>query len=161
MDVVLMGRLGMAAGADTGGRPDNQAAGDALNEVGLYDLRRRPFGELSGGQRQRVLIARALSAAPELLLMDEPTASLDAAVQGEFYELVGRLHERLTIVMVSHDVGFVTGAVDKAICVQGTLAVHPMADLTGQAIRDLYGYDLRLVRHDHNCRQRPPENSGE
>ena len=117
----------------------------------MSDLRKRPFSELSGGQRQRVLIARALAAEPELLLLDEPTSNLDVGVEQEFQDLLAGLARRMTIVLVSHDIGFVTEQVGKVICVQQTVAVHPTASLTGDVMRDLYGQDIRLVRHDHSC----------
>ena len=157
LDVVLMGRLGRAGQVGPYRRPDRGAAAEVLEEVGLYALRKRPFSQLSGGQRQRVLIARAMASRPELLLLDEPTASLDVGVEKDFHELLARLCERLTVVVVSHDVAFVSETVGKVVCVRGTVAVHPTADLTGQMMRDLYGRDVRLVRHDHDCLRQCPE----
>ncbi|NLF31774.1 MAG: ABC transporter ATP-binding protein [Planctomycetes bacterium] len=151
LDVVLMGRLGRTPMVGPYRRADRAAAADALAEVGLADLRRRPFSALSGGQRQRVLIARALASEPELLLLDEPTANLDVGVEQEFGDLLADLSERLTLVLVSHDIGFVAELVDKVVCVRGTVAIHATAELTGELMRDLYGHDVRLVRHDHNC----------
>ncbi len=154
LDVVLMGRLGISGGFGGFGpsrRADVRAADAALAEVRMGELRKRPFSELSGGQRQRVLIARALAAEPELLLLDEPTSNLDVGVEQEFQHLLAALAERMTIVLVSHDIGFVTEQVGKVVCVNQTVAVHPTASLTGDLMRDLYGQDIRLVRHDHAC----------
>lgn len=156
MDVVLMGRLGRSRRLGPHRRADKAAAAEALEEVGLYGLRKRPLGELSGGQRQRVMIARSLVAEPELLLLDEPTANLDVAVETELYELLRRLRERLAIVTVSHDIGFVSDLAGRVVCVRGTVAVHPTAELTGELIRHLYGRDVRLVRHDHDCLRECP-----
>jgi len=151
MDVVLMGRLARTRRLGPHRREDRAAAAEALQEVGLADIRRRPLAELSGGQQQRVMIARALTSRPQLLLLDEPTAGLDVAVEVGLYELLSRLRRRLTVVMVSHDVGFVSQTVGKVVCVKGTVAVHPTGALTGERMRDLYGMDVRLVRHDHDC----------
>jgi len=156
MDVVRMGRLGRARPWARRARADKAAAEDALRKVGLYALRGRSFGELSGGQRQRVLIARSLASGPELLLLDEPTANLDAGVESDFYELLGRFRDRLTAVIVSHDVAFVSEWVSKVVCVKQSVAVHPTAELTGEVMRDLYGMDIRLVRHDHDCMRECP-----
>ncbi len=162
LDVVLMGRLGQARGIGPFAAEDRQIAAECLAEVGLGDLQHRGFAQLSGGQRQRVLIARALAARPSILLLDEPTANLDAGVEQEFHALLARLARRLTIVMVSHDIAFVSQTVGKVVCVQGTVAVHPTAELTGGVIRDLYGQDLRLIRHDHDCLvHHHPEEPGE
>ncbi|MBL7221960.1 MAG: ABC transporter ATP-binding protein [Phycisphaerae bacterium] len=150
-DVVLMGRIGQASVLGPYRRGDRLAAGKALEAVGMADLARRAFSDLSGGQKQRVLIARALASGPELLLLDEPTANLDIGVEADFHQLLEQLSEKLTLVMVSHDVGFVSQLVDKVVCVHGSVAVHPTAELTGELMRDLYGHDVMLVRHDHNC----------
>lgn len=149
LDVVLMGRLGRSR--RPGGSEDRRAAAEALERVGLDPGGRKTLGELSGGQRQRVLIARALAAEPELLLLDEPTANLDVRVERQLHELLEGLTAELTVVMVSHDIGFVSDLVGRVVCVRETVAVHPTTELTGERIADLYGSDVRLVRHDHDC----------
>jgi zinc transport system ATP-binding protein len=147
-DVVAMGRLGNTR---TGpyGSSDREAALEALEEVDLADLGNRPFTDLSGGQRQRVLIARALASGPELLLLDEPTANVDRAAEAKLYELLRGLNQRLTILMASHDVGFVTKFVKQCLCVNRNVILHPTAKLDGGIIADLYGSEMAVVRHDH------------
>jgi zinc transport system ATP-binding protein len=122
-----------------------------LDEVGLADQAGHHFASLSGGQKQRVLIARALAGEPDLLLLDEPTAGLDAHIEEGFYRLLQELNKRLTIMLVSHDLGFVSGFVRTVVCVGQEVVVHPTSKITGQVIADLYGSDMRLVRHDHRC----------
>ncbi|HPF71836.1 MAG TPA: ATP-binding cassette domain-containing protein [Candidatus Krumholzibacteria bacterium] len=151
LDVALMGRLGRTPGPGPWRAADREAALAALAEVGLADLAPRHFAALSGGQKQRVLIARALAGGPDLLLLDEPTAGLDAHVEEGFYRLLQDLNRRLTIVMVSHDLGFVSAFVKSVVCVGRDVVVHPTSAVTGQVIADLYGSDVRLVRHDHRC----------
>lgn len=149
MDVAMMGRLGISRAIGPFTREDRAVTLDALGEVGLADLARRPFSALSGGQRQRVLIARALTCQPDILLLDEPTASLDLRVQDDLYELLGRLSEKLTVVLVSHDVGFVSKFVKTVICVNRTVHLHSSGDLSKEAIIQLYGRDVRLLHHEH------------
>jgi zinc transport system ATP-binding protein len=149
MDVVLMGRLGNGSPIGPFRATDRQVAAEALREVGLHDLRSRPLAALSGGQRQRVLIARALACEPELLLLDEPTSNLDPHVESTFQDLLRRLNERLTIVVVSHDLGFVSQMVRTVICVNRRVQVHPTGELTGEMIQNMYDHDVRMVLHRH------------
>ncbi len=151
LDVTLMGRLGRAPSLLSWRNRDQERARQALDEVGLGDRMDHHFAALSGGQKQRVLIARALAGDPELLLLDEPTAGLDAHVEEGFYRLLEELNKRLTIVLVSHDLGFVSGFVKSVVCVGHDVMVHPTSEITGEIIADLYGSDMRLVRHDHRC----------
>ena len=147
-DVVLMGRLGNAS---TRRALDREIASRALHDVGLYELRNRPFSSLSGGQRQRLLIARALATEPEILLLYEPTAHIDIRVEGELYVLLAALNARMTIVMVSHDLRFVPGTVKNVVCVKRGLVAHPTSEISGEILRELYGGEIRMVRHDLRC----------
>jgi len=151
VDVVLTGRLGRGRWFGFYHRSDKEAAAKALHQVDLDELSYRPFAALSGGQRQRVLIARALAAEPDLLLLDEPTASVDIAVEEEIYTVLRELNQRLTIVLVTHDLGFVSTFVKSVVCVNRRVTVHPTSEVTGAIISEIYGRDLKLVRHDHRC----------
>lgn len=150
-DVALMGRLtknffGRYSSAD------RKMAMDALEELGVADLAKRSFSELSGGQRQRVLIARALTCRPDLLLLDEPTANVDPCVQEQFYVTLKELSKRMSILIVSHDLGFVSQHIDSVICVNRQVRIHPTSEMvSGQFIQDLYGYGISAIRHDHRC----------
>ncbi len=147
LGVVLLGRLrpGRILWAAT--PADRRAALSALDDVGLADCARRPFAQLSGGQQRRVLIARALACEPELLLLDEPTANLDVEVEEQLYELLVDLNRRLTIVLVSHDLGFVSKYVKTGVCVNRGVHTHTSRELTGEVIRRLFGREVRLVQH--------------
>ncbi len=146
-----MGRLG--GGGITGlfgwySRADRGAAAAALREVEMLNESQRPFAALSGGQRQRVLIARALCSQPDLLLLDEPTANVDTLIEARLEEILRELNKRMTIVMVSHDLGFVSEMVERVVCVNRRVIVHPTSEITGSVIRELYDSDVRMVHHD-------------
>jgi len=153
LDIVLMGRLGRSLGGRYTKR-DIDAAMSSLDEVGLTDLSGALFRELSGGQRQRVLIARSLCVKPELLLLDEPTANIDPEVEETLLALLQRLNQRMTILLVSHDIGVVSKVVKSVICVNKSVLIHPTSDLNGAVIKEIYGHDLCLIRHDHRCSER-------
>lgn len=154
LDVVLMGRLGKSSPLGPYLSSDRADAHTHLAEVGIANLAHRHFGSLSGGQRQRALIARALVSHPELLLLDEPTASLDAVSERELYKLLEELNRELTIVMVTHDFSFVQRGVSTALCVhEGHIHRHPtsaLSDVSGELLREIYGTDRRFVRHDRD-----------
>lgn len=97
---------------------DRKAARDALEKTGLSHFAQSPFGSLSGGQAQRVLIARALVSHPELLLLDEPTASVDSEAEADIYTLLNQLKGEMTILMVTHDLSVAIGQVERIFCVQ-------------------------------------------
>jgi zinc transport system ATP-binding protein len=148
LDVVLMGRLGRSMYFGLYRKEDKEAAKEALKRVELYDVRHRPFAELSGGQSQRVLIARALVSGPDLLLLDEPTANVDIAVGTEFYDLLDQLNKNMTIVLVTHDLGFVSRYVKNVACVNRRVVSHPTCNISGEMINEIYGSDVHIIRHD-------------
>lgn len=97
---------------------------DALELVGMQDFIRRPIGELSGGQQQRVLLARAMVASPELVLLDEPTTGVDAANAEAHFALLARLNKEtgLTILVVTHDMAKSAEHVERSFCLEdGTM----------------------------------------
>lgn len=146
-DVVRMGALG-------GGTQGPAEVAEALARVGLAGLERRPFPDLSGGQRQRVLIARALLAGTEMLLLDEPTAFVDAHGESDLHALLQELNQAMTIVMVTHDLGFVSHLINHVLCVNRRVKLHPtvgLGDITAEVLREMYGEEIRVVRHDVVC----------
>ncbi len=153
MDVVLMGRLGLNSRFRYS-KEDIKAAGSALCQVNISDMSNRMFSRLSGGQRQRVLIARALCSDPDILLLDEPTANIDPEIEETIFSLLVELNKKMTILVVTHDLGFVSQVVKSVICVNRRVLVHPTSEINGALVKDIYGADLRMVRHDHRCSEK-------
>ena len=151
--VVLMGRLGLGQGWRrwVGGwsKADRAAARASLLEVQAADLADRQVGTLSGGQLQRVLVARALVGEPKVLILDEPTANIDQRMEGEIFDLLRALNARMTILVVSHDVAFISAYVGRVACLNRTLVCHRTEAINGRVIQDLYGEDVRRVAHRH------------
>lgn len=147
LDVVLMGRMGRGLSIGPYSHADRAIALDALRKLEMQDMANRPFVALSGGQRQRVLIARALASEPEMLFLDEPTANVDMVVETELFELLHEMSKTITVVVVSHDLGFVSHYVQSVVCVNRRVLVHPTASVTGEVIQDLYLSDVCMVRH--------------
>lgn len=120
-ELVLMGRLSKKKLFQHFNRIDREKADAALGVAGLERLADRRIGTLSGGELQRTLIARALAGEPELLLLDEPTASVDPQMKTTIYDLLDNQKKKLTIVLVSHDVGGIKGHVSGIATLNTTL----------------------------------------
>lgn len=116
-EVVRMGRMnGRGRDCLKGGCAD---VDEALRMADVADLRDRPYAALSGGQRRRVLVARALASKPRLLVLDEPTANMDAESERRLYAVLGSLKGSTTILIATHDTDFVSALTDVVLCVGG------------------------------------------
>ena len=138
LDVVLMGKLKPGRGWSRHSQQDRRSALNALEQVEMRKYSDHRIGELSGGQKQRVFVARALVTEPELLFLDEPTASIDTKGQNEFYALLKDLNKSITIIVVSHDLMVISGYIKSVICVNQRLHYHGHAELTGEMIEMMY-----------------------
>lgn len=118
LDVVMMGALHQLTRWGRYPRDTKQLAKQLLDTVGLSHRQEACFGSLSGGEAQRALIARALMAKPQLLILDEPTAHIDDKGEERVYELLAELNKEMTIVMVTHDLQTVVSRVNRLLCVQ-------------------------------------------
>lgn len=107
-EIVALGLLSLKKGfSKRVGEEDRSRINDAMELLGIADLRKKPIGELSGGQQQRVYIARAIVNQPSLLILDEPTTALDPETRERFYTLVGDLNRsgNMSVIFVTHDIG--------------------------------------------------------
>ena len=152
LDIVLMGRYAHLGPFALEGAADLEIAREALAATGTADLETRPFATLSGGEKQRVVIASALAQASDLLLLDEPTASLDLGYQLEIASLLRRLSRDrgTTMVVCTHDLNFAAALCGRIVLLKKgrVLAQGPTADtLTAATIRDAYGVDADVQFH--------------
>lgn len=147
-DVVLMGRYRRPGLFRAYSERDSRRADEALETVGMLTYRERQIGSLSGGEQQRVFIARALVTEPRILLLDEPTASIAPDMQTEFYELLEKLKQKMTIIMVSHDVTAVSIYVDDVACLNHQLFYHgSVEELSAEELTRTYQCPIQLIAH--------------
>jgi len=146
-DVVLMGRYGTTGLFHRYSNEDKRIAIETLKTVEMLDYKDRQVGRLSGGEQQRVFIARALATNPKLLLLDEPTASIDPNMQAEFYELLDRLKDRMAIVLVSHDISAVSIYVSEIACLNHQLFYHGSKEVSAEELEKTYQCPIQLIAH--------------
>ncbi len=144
-EVVLMGRYrGIFKDYS---KEDKAAVINALKTVGMFEFKDRQIGRLSGGQLQRVFIARAIVREPKLLLLDEPTASIDPEMQSAFYDLLLKLKEKMAVVLITHDVGAVSVYVDEIACLNRRLFYHGPKEEGLDKIEEMYRCPIDLIAH--------------
>ena len=159
-EVALMGRLGKRGLCRYYSTQYQEIVAEALRKVEMLDQRKRAIGELSGGQRQRVYIARALATQPDILLLDEPTASVDPQISGSIYELLNELNQKVTILLISHDMSAISSYTKTVGCLNRRLFYHGGREVTEDMVSAAYHCPIDLsahgvphrvlARHEHN-----------
>ncbi len=151
-EVVLMGLYSQIGWFHPVQKIHREKTLESLKLVGMAEFCNRPIGELSGGQQQKVMIARALVSNPDLLMLDEPTASIDVYAQNMILETLERLNreQRITILMVSHDINEIVHFCDKILLLNGGFSKFgiPNQVLTKENLKSVYGD--RIYVHDHH-----------
>jgi zinc transport system ATP-binding protein len=133
---------------------DKEKIEQVISAVGMTKFMHENIGELSGGQQQRVFIARALVNDPELLILDEPTVGVDASSVQDFYNLLEQLHEKkITMIMVTHDIGAVTNLVTDVACLNKYIHFHGDTEefktMDNQMLSSFYGHHVHAIDHKH------------
>jgi zinc transport system ATP-binding protein len=149
LDVILMGRYGRIGLLGRPSLEDRQMALQQMTNLGIAHLANRLIGEISGGEQQRVFIARALCVQPRLLVLDEPTVSLDACVQDDILEMVQELRDQLhlTVLVVSHDIGAVARHVDDVVCINRKIHVHQAPPIGRLGLESTFGCSVEYLFH--------------
>jgi ABC-type Mn/Zn transport systems, ATPase component len=147
-EVVLTGKLkqGLAPFYKYS-KDDKKTTDELLERVGIDGLAGRQISALSGGEFQKMLIARALAVNPRCLLLDEPTASVDARSRDQIYTLLEELNKHMTIILVTHDLLAISSQVRKLACLNGHLVYHGEPELTESIVNSLYGCPVDLIAH--------------
>jgi zinc transport system ATP-binding protein len=146
-DVVLMGRFSKRGVAHRYKKSDSSLTEETLEKVGMLSSINRQIGKLSGGEQQRVFIARALVSDPQILLLDEPTASVDVTSQTDFYDLLENLKQKMTIILVSHDIGVMSVYVDKIACLNVQLYYHGSKEISPDILEATYKCPVQMIAH--------------
>ncbi len=147
-EVVLTGMLGKGMKAFRKySQEETDKAGELLSSVGISHLSGNHISALSGGEFQKMLIARALAVDPEILLLDEPTASVDASSRNQIYDLLDKLNEKITIVLVTHDLLAISSKVRRLACLNVKLVYHGEPELDDSIVSSLYGCPVDLIAH--------------
>ena len=146
-DIVAAGRLTRRSWLARPSRNDRAAIGAAMDAVELTELAGSRLSDLSGGQQQRAFIARALAGEPDLLVLDEPVAGVDAASQTSFRRSLEALVARGgSVLLVSHELGAVAPALDRVVVLKRSIRFDgPPSDLAGQGVSlGIHAHDLPL-----------------
>lgn len=129
LEIVLMGHISPKRRVFGYSKEDIACAMGSLSKVGMTEFANSKIGDLSGGQRQRVFIARALCSNPKIMLLDEPTASIDVKGQREIYELLKELNNSICIVVVSHDISVLLNYAKNVAHINKNLVYHSLENI--------------------------------
>jgi zinc transport system ATP-binding protein len=147
LDVVSMGLFSQKLFSSKLNLNERETVIQSLKKVNLLQKLNSQIGHLSGGEQQRVLIARALTTDPKILLLDEPTASVDTQTGLSIYELLTELNKEKTIILVSHDVGAISRSVKKIACMNKKLVYHNTKEITKEMLEEAYQCPIDLIAH--------------
>ena len=145
-DVVRSGLLDASNIFQRSQKKNNLKVEEVLNEMGVIGLINKPIGALSGGELQRVLLCRSIISNPELLILDEPSSYVDNKFEGELYEKLKELNEKMAIVLVSHDIGTISYYIKSIACVNRKLHYHK-SNIISQDQLAAYDCPIQVITH--------------
>jgi len=159
-NVVMMGRRSKKGMRPWYSRMDLEVVKDTLSQVDMLEHLESHINALSGGQKQRVFIARALASQPKMLLLDEPTASVDARLEESIYKLLTDLNREITILLVTHDIGIISSYVQTVACLNRHLFTNNDQTITKEMLEEAYQCPVDLIAHGVPHRVLPPHEHG-
>jgi len=153
IEVVLMGQNSLKKRVFGYKKDEKSQAYEALKKVNMSDFAYKSISELSGGQRQRVFIARALFSKPKILLLDEPTSSIDVKGSEQIYNVLKELNKNITIIVVSHDISVVVKHATRAFYINKQLFDHDLEDIKKDFFtNNTHTCEVELLQMLRNCR---------
>lgn len=149
-DVIVMGLCESSSYFPRFSKHSYEKVFEVMELLKIRELAEKKFGELSGGQKQRTLICRAIVSNPKMLFLDEPTASVDASIEEDIYKILSGFNSKITILLVSHDVGFISNYVNRVACVNRSLVIHPVNEISSDHAL-AHAYDNHTTAIHHKC----------
>ncbi len=146
-EVVLSGTLEGFRPFYKYGKNQRAAAKKAMETLAISHLEKRQAEELSGGEFQRMLLARALASEPDILFLDEPTASVDSPSAKIIYGILSEISKKITVILVTHDLFAISSEVRSVACLNHELVYHGLPELTDTVTEKLYGCPVDLIAH--------------
>ena len=144
-DVVLMAKLpGKLIPFHRYTKKDKEEVNSLLNKLGIYHIKDKQISQISGGEFQKTLIARALATEPSILILDEPSASIDAKSKNQIYELLNELKGDKTIILVTHELSKIFYYTTTIACLNKTLVYYGEPALNETITKELYGYPVKF-----------------
>lgn len=148
-DVVMTGHIKPKSYFTGYSKEEKQETNSILEILEIDNIAKQQISELSGGQLQRMLIARALVSKPKILILDEPTANIDIKMGKDIFALLKNYDENITIIIVSHDIAFISVYVDRVACLNKKLVCHTTDSIDGETIKKLYTSQIKMINHEH------------
>ncbi len=145
-EMVLSGLLNRNSYRIRYNKEERQRCAELLKLTGIESMAHHQIGEVSGGQLQRATLCRALISDPKLLILDEPTNYVDSHFEGEMYEILRTVNQRVAIVMVSHDIGTVSSIVKQIVCVNGSVHRHESNIINEEQLAN-YNCPIKIITH--------------